>query len=209
MIFSATNPADHLPKNMDVHGSCKNLSASSTGMNGVEEKPRLVFRIKLPPALNKGKKPCKVIKDRADDQKPVPMPWSGMNGVEKKLCHVTRVKLPTPNNKGIELNGNSGECLKKLAALASGGMNGSDEKKERRVIKIKMPTALRQNKKDHMNIQKTAVQQTGSTNGNSAVPKAVDSNCLKKLEMDEELLELKLEATKRKLHQRYQQAQNS
>jgi hypothetical protein len=32
---------------------------------------------------------------------------------------------------------------------------------------------------------------------------------LKKLEIDEELLELKLEATKRKLHQRYEQAQNS
>jgi hypothetical protein len=49
----------------------------------------------------------------------------------------------------------------------------------------------------------------GSTNDNSVVAKATDKSCLKKLEIDEELLELKLEATKRKLHQRYEQAQNS
>jgi hypothetical protein len=77
------------------------------------------------------------------------------------------------------------------------------------VIKINMPTAPRQNKKEQMNIRKTAVQQIGFTNGNSAVPKAADKICLKKPDMDEELLELKLKATKRKLHQRYQQAQNS
>jgi hypothetical protein len=109
--------------------------------------------------------------------------------------------LPTPNNKRIELNGNSGEYLKKLAPMASSGMSGSDGKKTRRVIKIKMPTTLRQNKKEQMNIRKTAVQQTRSTNENSVIPKAAYKSCLKKPEMDEELLELKLEATKRKLHQ--------
>jgi hypothetical protein len=37
-----------------------------------------------------------------------------------------------------------------------------------------------------------------------------EKSCLKNVQMDEEeALELKLEATKRKLHQRYQQAQNS
>jgi len=41
--------------------------------------------------------------------------------------------------------------------MASSGMSGSDEKKERRVIKIKMPTALRQNKKEKKNIRKMVV----------------------------------------------------
>ncbi|KAE8056307.1 hypothetical protein FH972_013090 [Carpinus fangiana] len=31
------------------------------------EKPRLVFKLKLPPTHNKEKKPCKVIKDREDE----------------------------------------------------------------------------------------------------------------------------------------------
>jgi hypothetical protein len=105
---------------MDVHSSCKNPSMSSSYMNGTgSEKPRLVFKIKLPPAFNKEKKPCNVIKDR-EDEKPVPASSSGMNGVAK----------------------------------------------------------------------------------------ATDKSCLEKHQMDEELIELKLEATKRKLHQRYQQAQN-
>jgi hypothetical protein len=125
MIFSATNPDDHLPKNMDVHSSCKNPSASSSGMNDAEEKPRLVFRIKLPPALNKGKKPCKVIKDRADGQKPVPTPSRAMNGVEKNSPLVFKIKLPiTAHNKdeklvptsasnGISMgNGSMNSCLK-------------------------------------------------------------------------------------------------
>jgi hypothetical protein len=281
MIFPATNPAVHLLKNEGVHVRCKN---PSIGMNGAEEKPRLVFRIKLPPAVhNKGKMPGKVIKDRADE-KPVPTPSSGMNCVEKKpplvfkiklppahnkdeklvpttsgsisrgngsmnsclknpfssrpkklassvvtkdrsdkkpvptsstymncaakkACGVTRVKLPTPNNKGIEFNGNSGD-VKKLVPMTSNGMSGTDGKKEQRLIKIKLP-ALRQNKKKQLNIRKTAVQQRGSTNGSSVVPKTADKSCLGKHEMDEELFELKLEATKMKLHQRYQQAQSS
>jgi hypothetical protein len=79
--------------------------------------------------------------------------------------------------------------------MASSGMSGSDEKKERCVIK--MPTTLRQNKKEQMNIRKMVAQQTGSLmTCNSAVPKNANKSCLKKLEIDEEL------------HQRYQQAKN-
>jgi hypothetical protein len=88
---------------------------------------------------------------------PVPTSSTDMNCAEKKPCHVMRVKLPTPNNKGLELNGNNGKYPKTLALLASSGMSGSDEKKERRVIKIKMPTALRQNKKEKKNIRKMVV----------------------------------------------------
>ncbi|GLT54934.1 hypothetical protein SLA2020_280920 [Shorea laevis] len=58
-------------------------------------------------------------------------------------------------------------------------------------------------------MERQAVQQTWSTNGSSALAKTADKVCLGKLQMDEEALELKLEASKRKLHQRYQQAQNS
>jgi len=146
-----------------------------------------------------------VTKDRSD-KKPVPTSSTSMNCAAKKACGVTRVKLPTPNNKGIEFNGNSGD-VKKLVPMASSGMSGTG-KKERCLINIKMP-ALRQNKKEQLNIQKTPVQQTGSTSSSSAVPKTADKSCLGKPEMDEELFELKLEATKRKLHQRYQQGQNS
>jgi hypothetical protein len=285
MVFPATNHADHLLKNEGVHGRCEN---PSSGMNGAEEKPRLVFRIKLPPAHNRGKMLGKVIKDRADE-KPVPTLSSSMNCVEKKpplvfkiklppshnkeklsfkaksgkdeklvpitsgsismgngsmnsclkntfSCRpkklassvvtkdrsdkklvptscaakkaygVTRVKLPTPYNKGIELNGGSGN-VKKLVPMASSGMSGTDGKKDQRLIKIKMP-ALRQNK-EQLNIRKTVVQQTRFINGSSAIPKTTDKSCLGKPEIDEELFELKLEATKRKLHQRYQQAQNT
>jgi hypothetical protein len=38
---------------------------------------------------------------------------------------------------------------------------------------------------------------------NSAVPKDANKSCLKKLEIDEGLLEFKLETTKKELHQRY------
>ncbi|GLT54933.1 hypothetical protein SLA2020_280910 [Shorea laevis] len=95
MIFSATNPVDNLPKNANLHSSCKNPSASP---NGVETKPRLVFRIKLPPSLNQGKKPCKVVKDR-EDEKPVPTFSSATNGIEKKPPLVLRIKLPPAHNK--------------------------------------------------------------------------------------------------------------
>jgi hypothetical protein len=260
MIFPATNPADHLLKNEGVHGRCKN---PLTGMNGAEEKPRLVFRIKLPPAAhNKGKMPGIVIKDRADE-KPVPTLLSGMNCVENKPSLVFKIKLPPAHKKEkLSFNAKSGKdeklvpttsgsisigngsmysCLKnpfssrpkKLASsvvtkdrsdkkpvtkdrsdnkpvpkkLASSGMSGTDGKKERRLINIKL-LALRQNKREQLNIRKTAVQQRRSSNGSSAVPKTTDKSCLGKPEMDE-LFELKLEATKRKLHQRYQQAQNS
>ncbi|KAE8124765.1 hypothetical protein FH972_019621 [Carpinus fangiana] len=53
---------------MDVHSSCKNPPMSSSCVNGTAvEKPRLVFKLKLSPAHNKEKKPCKVIKDREDE----------------------------------------------------------------------------------------------------------------------------------------------
>jgi hypothetical protein len=276
MVFPATNHADHLLKNEGVHGRCEN---PSSGMNGAEEKPRLVFRIKLPPAHNRGKMLGKVIKDRADE-KPVPTLSSSMNCVEKKPPLVFKIKLPPSHNKeklsfkaksgkdeklvpitsgSISMgNGSMNSCLKntfscrpkklassvvtkdrsdkkpvptscaankaygvtrvnlptpnsgdvkKLVPMASSGMSGTG-KKERCLINIKMP-ALRQNKKEQLNIQKTPVQQTGSTSSSSAVPKTADKSCLGKPEMDEELFELKLEATKRKLHQRYQQGQNS
>ena len=45
---------------------------------------------------------------------------------------------------------------------------------------------------------KTVVQQTGSTNGGSSLAKAAEKSWLEKLQMDEELIELKLEATKTK-----------
>ena len=258
MIFSATNPFDQFPKNMDMQSSCKNDSMSSSCMNGAAEKPRM----KLPPAHNKEKKPCKVIKERADG-KLVLTSSSSMNGVEKKPSLVLGIKLPqTAHNKeklsctakvpttssDIDMkNGCLNSCSKnpisrcptKLASkgstkhksdkqqiptssngtncaemkackvmksamdnklvlmMPSSGMSGSNSggKKERRVM-----SAPHQNK--------TAVQQTGSTNGSSALAKAADKSCLEKLQMDEALLELKLEAYKRKLHQRYQRPQN-
>jgi hypothetical protein len=203
MIFPATNHADHLLKNKGVHGRCKN---PSSGMNGAEEKPRLVFRIKLPPAHNKGKMPGKVIKDRADE-KPVPTLSSSMNCVEKKPPLVFKIKLPPSHDKEkLSFNAKSGKD-EKLVPMASSGMSGTDGKKDRRLIKIKMP-ALRQNK-EQLNIRKTVVQQTRFTNGSSAIPKIAYKSCLEKSKIDEELFELKLEATKKKLHQRYQQAQNT
>jgi hypothetical protein len=79
MIFSDRKSVDRLPKKGDVHGSCKNPFSScprqsASGViseDGADEKPRLVFKIKLPPSQNKGEKPCKVSEDRADE-KPVP-----------------------------------------------------------------------------------------------------------------------------------------
>ncbi|GLT53814.1 hypothetical protein SLA2020_270580 [Shorea laevis] len=74
-----------------------------------------------------------------------------------------------------------------------------DEKKERRVMKINL-SALGPNKvEQYLNIQNTAVQ-----------VQQTEKRCLEKVAiMDEEALELKLEASKRKLQQRYQQAQNA
>jgi hypothetical protein len=241
MIFPATNHADHLLKNEGVHGRCEN---PSSGMNGAEEKPRLVFRIKLPPAHNKGKMPGKVIKDRADE-KPVPTLSSSTNCVEKKPPLVFKIKLPPSHNKEkLSFNAKSGKDEKLVPttsgsiSMGNGSMNSclknpfssrpkklassvvtkdrSDKKpvptscaakKEQRLIKIKM-LALSQNK-EQLNIRKTVVQQTRFINGSSAIPKTTDKSCLGKPEIDEELFELKLEATKRKLHQRYQQAQST
>jgi hypothetical protein len=266
MVFSVTKSVDQMPKNGDVHHSsfknpippcprqisdradekprlvlkiklpradnkgekpCKVFKdradekpapapTSSSCMNGgVEEKPRLVFRIKLPTAHNKGEKSCNGVgirhgrfrkpislchtksasrvatEEKSDKKKPVPTSSTGLNCAENKACHVTsRVKLPTPNNNNLVL-------------IPSGGMSftdGDGKRSERRVIKIKS-SSVGQNKEELLNIQKTAVQETEST----------EKSCLKKVQMDEEeeALELKLEATKRKLHQRYQQAQNS
>jgi hypothetical protein len=297
MIFSDRKSVDRLPKKGDMHGSCKNpfsscprQSASSViSEDGLaDEKPRLVFKIKLPPSQNKGEKPCEVSEDRADE-KPVPTSASGTNIVEekprlvfkiklppslnkgkksckekndgkderlapttsggncmrngcpfkkpisrcptkfasrvatkkpfptpstvaKKSCHVTRaIKLPTPNTKGIELNGKSGgqsdpksAMDDKLALMPSNG-----GKKERRVIKIIKSSALRQNKEEQLNIREVALQKSESTNESSTLAKTTEKSRSKNVQMDEKALELKLEASRRKLHQRYQQAQNA
>ena len=120
--------------------------------------------------------------------------------------------MPTPNTKGIELNGKSrGQSdLKsaiddKLALMPSSG-----GKKERRVVKmIKSSAILRQNKEEQLNTREVAVPKTESTNESSTLAKTTEKSCLKNVQMDEKALELKLEASKRRLHQRYQQAQNA
>ncbi|KAE8124550.1 hypothetical protein FH972_019423 [Carpinus fangiana] len=297
MIFSDRKSVDRLPKKGDVHGSCKNpfsscLRQSASGViigDGADEKPRLVFKIKLPPSQNKGEKPCKVSEDRADE-KTVPTPASGTNIVEekprlvfkiklppslnkgkksckekndgkddrlvpttssgngvrngypfkkpisrcptksasrvatkkpfptsstaaKKACHVTRaIKLPTPNTKGIELNGKSGGQSDPKSAMDDklALMPSSGGKKERRVIKIIKSSALRQNKEEQLNTtREVALQKTESTNESSTLAKTTEKSCLKNVQMDEKALELKLEASRRKLHQRYQQDQNA
>jgi hypothetical protein len=152
-------------------------------------------RFKKPISLCHTKSASRVAtEEKSDKKKPVPTSSTGLNCAEKKACHVTsRVKLPTPNNNNLVL-------------IPSGGMSftdGDGKRSERRVIKIKS-SSVGQNKEELLNIKKTAVQETEST----------EKGCLKKVQMDEEeeeeeALELKLEATKRKLHQRYQQAQNS
>jgi hypothetical protein len=54
-----------------------------------------------------------------------------------------------------------------------------------------------------------AVQKTESTSESSTLAKTTEKSRLKNVQMDEKALELKLEASTRKLHQRYQQAQNA
>jgi hypothetical protein len=288
MIFSVRKSVDRLPKKGDVHGSCKNPFSScprqsASGViseDGADEKPRLVFKIKLPPSQNKGEKPCKVSEDRADE-KPVPTSSSGTNIVEekprlvfkikhppsldkderlvpttssgngmshgkpisrcptksasrvatkkeqlntkkpfptsstaeKKACPVTRgIKLPTPNTKGIiELNGKSGGQSDPKSAMDDklALMPSSGGKKERCVIKIIKSSVLRQNKKEQLNTREVAVQKTESTNESSTLAKTKEKSRLKNVQMDEKALGLKLEASTRKLHQRYQQAQNA
>ncbi|KAE8124253.1 hypothetical protein FH972_019155 [Carpinus fangiana] len=284
MIFSGRKSVDRLPKKGDVHGSCKNPFSScprqsASGViseDGADEKPRLVFKIKLPPSQNKGEKPCKVSEDRADE-KLVPTSSSGTNIVEekprlvfkikhppsldkderlvpttssgngmshgypfkkpisrcptksasrvatkkpfptsstaeKKACPVTRaIKLPTPNTKGIELNGKSGGQSDPKSAMDDklALMPSSGGKKERCVIKIIKSSVQRQNKEEQLNTREVAVQKTESTNESSTLAKTTEKSRLKNVQMDEKALELKLEAWTRKLHQRYQQAQNA
>jgi hypothetical protein len=140
-------------------------------------------------------------------------PFPTSSTAEKKACHVTRaIKFPTPNTKGIELKGKSGgqSDLKsaiddKLALMPSSG-----GKKERCVIKmIKSSVVLHQNKEEQLNTREVAVPKTKSTNESSTLAKTTEKSRLKNVQMDEKALELKLEASKRKLHQRYQQAQNA
>ncbi|XP_059432537.1 uncharacterized protein LOC132165861 [Corylus avellana] len=159
MIFFATNPVDEFAKNMDIQGSCKNDSMSSSCMNGGEENPMPVLMMKLSSTHNKAKKPCKVIKEKADG-KLFLTSSSAMNGVENKPSLVLRIKLPQTAHNKEKLSCNT----------------------------ISAP---------HQN--NTAPKQTGSTNGGSS----------DKLHLDQELIELKLETTKRKLNQRYLEARNS
>jgi hypothetical protein len=138
--------ADEKPAPAPTSSSCMN--------GGVEEKPRLVFRIKLPTAHNKGEKSCNGIgirhgrfkkpisrcqtksasrvatKEKSDKKKPVPTSSTGLNCAEKKACHVTsRVKLPTPNNNNLVL-------------IPSSGMSFTDGD-GKRVIKIKSSSVAR------------------------------------------------------------------
>jgi hypothetical protein len=110
MIFSGRKSVDRLPKKGDVHGSCKNPFSScprqsASGVireDGADEKPRLVFKIKLPPSQNKGEKPCKVSEDRADE-KPVPTSSSGTNIVDEKPRLVFKIKHPPSLDKDERL----------------------------------------------------------------------------------------------------------
>jgi hypothetical protein len=82
------------------------------------------------------------------DKKQIPTSSSGANCAEEKACKVMKSALDN-----------------KLVLMPSTGMSGrnGDEKKERRVM-----SAPRQSK--------TAVQQTGSTNGGSSLAKAAENS---------------------------------
>jgi hypothetical protein len=140
-------------------------------------------------------------------------PFPTSSTAEKKACHVTRaIKFPTPNTKGIELKGKSGgqSDLKSAIDYKPALMPSSGGKEERHVIKmIKSSAVLHQNKEEQLNTREVAMPKTKSTNESSTLAKTTEKSYLKNVQMDEKALELKLEASKRKLHQGYQQAQNA
>jgi hypothetical protein len=207
MIFSVRKSVDRLPKKGDVHGSCKNPFSSCPRQSaygvisedGADEKPRLVFKIKLPPSQNKGEKPCKVSEDRADE-KPVPTSSSGTNIVEEKPRLVFKIKHPPSLDKD--------ERLVPTTSSGNGMRHGCPFKKP--ISRCPAKSASRvATKKEGLNTREVALQKTESTNESSTLAKTKEKSRLKNVQMDEKELGLKLEASTRKLHQRYQQAQNA
>ncbi|GLT54515.1 hypothetical protein SLA2020_277070 [Shorea laevis] len=155
MIFFATKPVE--PKK---RADEKPVPLSSSDMNGVEKKPRLVFKIKLPPADDKGNEPCKVFKDKVDEKPAVlPTPSSGgMNGAEKKRPLVFKIKLPKQTDDASVNKGNESKAagviketdVKKSASsvvtkdtslpTSSGGIHGAERKAICHVMRAKLPT---------------------------------------------------------------------